>query len=116
MIKLRLEQGFVEAEAPAQSGYFAGVEVFHHLHCLVRHFALRDWYPERLVPTLPKSNSPAVARPHIDNYIETLRAALTCSAKLTLYQWYKYPDKGDGPVNADFQITHKCKRSDSIAD
>lgn len=113
-----IEQGFVEAEPPAQPGYIAGVEVFHHLHCLnvVRQFASRDRYPDGLVPTLLKFNSPAVARAHVDHCIEALRAALMCNADLTPYLWYKYPDEGDGPAKEDFQATHKCKRFDRIVD
>lgn len=113
-----IEQGFVEAEPPAQPGYIAGIEVFHHLHCLnvVRQFASRDRYPDGLVPTLLKYNSPAVARAHVDHCIEALRAALTCNADLTPYLWYKYPEEGDGPAKEDFQATHKCKRFDRIVD
>ncbi|KAM0800908.1 hypothetical protein BDR22DRAFT_805330, partial [Usnea florida] len=98
--------------------YIAGVEVFHHLHCLnvVRQFASRDMYPESLVPTLFMYNSPAVARAHVNHCIEALRAALTCNADLMPYLWYKYPEEGDGPAKEDFQATHKCKRFDRIAD
>ena len=113
-----IEEGFVEAEPPASHGYIAGVEVFHHLHCLnvVRQFAWRDRYPEGLMPTLLKYNSPAVARAHVDHCIETLREALTCNADLTPYLWYKYAGDGDGPAKEDFQATHKCKRFDRIVD
>ncbi|KAL9612138.1 MAG: hypothetical protein Q9167_003254 [Letrouitia subvulpina] len=113
-----IEQGFVEAEPSAQHGYVAGVEVFHHLHCLnmVRQYATRDRYPEGLVPTILKYNSPAVAVAHVDHCIETLRAALTCNADLTPYLWYKNSGEGDGPAKEDFQATHKCKRFDRIVD
>ena len=106
-------QGFVEAEPPAQPGYIAGVEVFHHLHCLnvVRQWGSRDRYPDGLVPTLLKYNSPAVARAHVDHCIEALRAALTCNPYLT--PLVQVP-RGGGPAKKDFQATHKCKRFDSI--
>ena len=113
-----IEQGFVEAEQPAPHGYIAGVEVFHHLHCLnvVRQFAWRDQYPEHLVPTLLKYNTPTVARGHVDHCIETLREALTCNADVTPYLWYKNVGEGNGPAKEDFQATHKCKRFDRIVD
>lgn len=99
-------------------GYIAGVEVFHHLHCLnvVRQFAWRDQYPEDLVPTLLKYNTPAVARAHIDHCISTLHQALTCNADVTPYLWYKYAGEEGGPAKEDFQATHKCKRFDRIVD
>ena len=113
-----IEQGFVEAEPPAQAGYIAGVEIFHHRHCLnvVRQWGSRDRYPEGLVPPLLKYNSPAVARAYVDHGIEALRAALTCNVDLTPYLWYKYPDEGDRPAKEDFQATHKCKRFDRIVE
>lgn len=117
-LKRSIEQGFVEAEPPAKPGYIAGVEVFHHLYCLivVRQWGSRDRYLEGLVPTLLKYNSPAVARAHVDHCIEALRAASTCNADLTPYLWYKYPDEGNGLAKEDFQPTHKCKRFDGIID
>ncbi|KAL9044034.1 MAG: hypothetical protein Q9214_002801 [Letrouitia sp. 1 TL-2023] len=113
-----IEQGFVEANPPAPHGYIATVEVFHHLHCLnvVRQYATRDRYPEGLVPTILKYNSPAVAVAHVDHCIEVLRTSLTCNADLTPYLWYKEPNGGDGAPREDFQATHKCKRFDRILD
>ena len=83
---------------------------------MVRQWGSRDRYPEGLVPTLLKYNSPAVARAHVDHCIEALRAALTCNADLTPYLWYKYPDEDSGLAKEDFQATHKCKRFDRIVE
>lgn len=112
-----IEQGFVRA-GPAGDGYIAGVEVFHHLHCLnvLRQALWVDDYPPDLVPSLFRYNSPAVARKHADHCISTLHQALTCNADLTPYLLYDSTGTGAGAAREDFQATHKCKKFDQIVD
>jgi hypothetical protein len=90
--------------------------VFHHLHCLnvLRQALWVHEYPEGLVPSLFKYNSPAVARKHADHCISTLHQALTCNADLTPYLLYDSTGQGAGIAREDFQATHKCKRFEPI--
>ncbi|KAJ4397177.1 hypothetical protein N0V93_001401 [Gnomoniopsis smithogilvyi] len=119
LLNRSIEQGFVTASLPSD-GYIAGVEVFHHLHCLnvLRQYIWRDSYPEGLVPSLLKFNSPAVALEHTDHCIETLRQALMCSADVTPYLLYETePAPGsDVPAREDFQAFHKCRKFDVLLD
>ncbi|KAK1982134.1 hypothetical protein LZ30DRAFT_591290 [Colletotrichum cereale] len=95
-------------------GYIAGVEVFHHLHCLnvLRQYIWRDSYPNDLIPSLLKFNSLAVAQKHADHCIDTLRQALMCTGDITPYLVYKKEtpySTSDVPVREDFQAFHKCR-------
>ena len=105
--------------SPAQ-GYVAGVEVFHHLLCLhvPRQYIGRDSYPDDLLPSLFKHNSPLVVSAHVDHCIETLRLALMCNADVTPYLLYeKEAEPGLGvPAREDFQALHKCKTFDRLLD
>ncbi|OJJ99190.1 hypothetical protein ASPACDRAFT_120321 [Aspergillus aculeatus ATCC 16872] len=115
------EQGFVpvSAESPIQ-GYVAGVEVFHHLHCLnvLRQYIGRDEYPEGRLPRILKQNSPLAIRAHVDHCIETIRLALMCNADVTPYLLYEKGGESPSqvPAREDFQAFHKCKRFDRLLD
>jgi len=108
------EEDFVEASAPGQSGYIAGVEVFHHLHCLnyIRQYTWLDYY--ETVPVY-LSHGPVLNRMHVDHCIKTIRLALMCNADLTPYLIRSRPDKLAG-AESDFSAYHKCKRFDLITD
>lgn len=70
-----VEQGFVPVENDASNpGYVAGVEGFHHLHCInvLRPFLWRDSCPEGMTPGLQKFNTPEVACAHAHHCIESL--------------------------------------------
>ncbi|KAJ5588765.1 hypothetical protein N7537_011443 [Penicillium hordei] len=86
------EQGFVPTSPNSSAyGYVAGIEVFHHLHCLnvLRQYAWRDAYPEELLPSLFRYNSPFAVRAHVDHCTETVRLALMCNADVTPYLLYE---------------------------
>ncbi|CCF34127.1 hypothetical protein CH063_01082 [Colletotrichum higginsianum] len=117
-----VDQGFVPATASSpSSGYVGGVEVFHHLHCLnmLRQYIWRDSYPENMMPSLLKHNSPGVARNHTNHCIDTLRQALMCTGDVTPYLVYKTKGssiKSEGPVREDFQASHKCRKFPKLLD
>ncbi|EFQ24893.1 uncharacterized protein GLRG_00037, partial [Colletotrichum graminicola M1.001] len=102
------------------SGYVGVIEVFHQLHCInvLRQYAWKDSYPEGLLPTLLKYNSPEVARQHADHCIETLRQAVTCNSDVTPFLIYqKEPSPGGGRgLDEDFGAFHKCRRFDKLLD
>ncbi|CZT18449.1 uncharacterized protein RCC_04294 [Ramularia collo-cygni] len=110
-------QDFLRANPPHSDKYIAGIEVFHHLHCLniLRQVAWKDRYPTNLVPSLLRHNSPAVASKHADHCIETLRQALTCNADVTPYLWYRRAHV-DGTAKEDFAASHKCKNFEKIVE
>lgn len=118
LLNRSIEQGFVRGGPAGQEGYIAGVEVFHHLHCLnvLRQALWVADYPPHLVPSLFRYNSPAVARKHADHCISTLHQALTCNADLTPYLLYDSTGKGAGVAREDFQATHKCKKFEPLVD
>jgi hypothetical protein len=115
-----VEQGFVPVYPNSTHGYIAGVEVFHHLHCLnvLRQYAWHDSYPEELLPSLFKYNSPLAVRAHVDHCIETLRLALMCNADVTPYLLYEQKAEPglDVPAREDFEAFHKCKKFDRLLD
>ncbi|KAK2020657.1 hypothetical protein LX32DRAFT_606149 [Colletotrichum zoysiae] len=96
------------------SGYIAGVEVFHHLHCLnaLRQIVWRDSYSEGKVPVPNLLRTREGARRHAEHCVETLRQALMCTSDVTPYLIYKTEDTSPGapPAREDFQASHRCRR------
>ncbi|KAK2036471.1 hypothetical protein LZ31DRAFT_483687, partial [Colletotrichum somersetense] len=117
LLNRSVEQGFLAAPSPAL-GYVGVIEVFHHLHCInvLRQYIWKDSYPEGLLPTLLKYNSPEVAREHTNHCIETLRQAITCSSDVNPYLIYqKTPSSSPGSsLQEDFGAFHKCRRFDKL--
>jgi hypothetical protein len=89
LLNRSVEQGFVPDRGSLQPGYIGGIEVFHHLHCLnlVRQYTWVDHYE---TPPSDLLAGPVGNRMHVDNYIETLRLALTCNADITPYSAHFY--------------------------
>ncbi|KAL0934572.1 uncharacterized protein CTRU02_211371 [Colletotrichum truncatum] len=116
-----VDQGFVPAiSSSPSSGFVGGVEVFHHLHCLnmLRQYIWRDSYPENIIPSLLKLNSPEVARNHTNHCIDTLRQALMCTGDVTPYLVYKteVSVESKSPIREDFQASHKCRKFPKLLD
>ncbi|TEA19375.1 Cyclochlorotine biosynthesis protein O [Colletotrichum sidae] len=116
-----VDQGFVPAiPSSPSSGYVGAIEVFHHLHCLnmLRQYIWRDSYPQDIVPSLLKSNSPHVARDHTSHCIDTLRQALMCTSDVTPYLVYKRKGSSatEAPLREDFQASHKCRKFPKLLD
>ncbi|KAK2009853.1 hypothetical protein LZ32DRAFT_630560 [Colletotrichum eremochloae] len=113
-----IKQGFVPVNNDSLTpGYVAGVEVFHHLHCVnvLRQYLWRDSYPEDMTPTLLKFNTPKMAREHAEHCIEALRLGLMCNADITPYFLHEgEPAPGSDVSARDFQAFHKCKRFDRL--
>ncbi|KAJ5893246.1 hypothetical protein N7495_004937 [Penicillium taxi] len=114
-------QQFVHVSSTSSfQGYVAGIEVFHHLHCLnvLRQYIWRDSYADDLLPILFKNRSSLIVSAHVDHCIETIRLALMCNADVTPYLLYeKEAEPGsDVPAREDFQAFHKCKNFDRLLD
>jgi hypothetical protein len=107
-------QGFISN--PSGSGYIAGIEVFHHLHCLnmLRQAIARDLYPPNLLPSMFRNSSPAVIEKHVGHCVETLRQALMCTADVTPYLVFE-GNVGEGRKDReDFEASHKCRNFGGI--
>lgn len=117
-LNISIEEGFVQTSSNGRNGYVAGIEVFHHLHCLnvLRQALYIKDYPLNLVPSLFKYNTPAAAHKHTDHCIIALHQALTCNADLTPYMLHDGLGKGAASESGDFQAAHKCKNFDRISD
>ncbi|KAK2005250.1 hypothetical protein LZ32DRAFT_546454 [Colletotrichum eremochloae] len=114
----RSPEGFVPVSASSpSSGYIAGVEVFHHLHCLnaLRQIVWQDSYSKDTLPEI-LVKAPELARKHADHCIGTLRQALMCNSDITPYLIRKTDDRSPGspPIQEDFEAFHKCRKFPQI--
>lgn len=105
-------EDFVEASVTGKSGFIAGVEVFHQLHCLnyVRQFTWLDYYEN---PPNDLNHGAVANRMHVDHCIETLRLALMCNADVTPYLIRSKPEIY-AKAESDFSAHHKCKHFDLL--
>ncbi|KAK6379299.1 hypothetical protein LTS17_006217 [Exophiala oligosperma] len=92
-------------------GYIAGLEVFHHLHCLniLRKVSYAEYYKGQDILWTDK---PQVFRDHVDHCIDMLRQQIMCTADtgLTTYVWvdgYQLP-------YPDFSTYHQCRDFERI--
>jgi hypothetical protein len=88
---------------PNTDTYFAGLSVFHELHCLKR---LRQYtWKEHYFPNLT-SNDERLNRLHTDHCLEILRQAIMCRADISLFtlQW----SEENLHPRADFSQEHEC--------
>ncbi|KAK4238782.1 hypothetical protein C8A03DRAFT_33178 [Achaetomium macrosporum] len=89
--------------------YFAGLSVFHELHCLkrLRQYTWKDHY----FPDMSAEDE-RLNRLHTDHCLEILRQAAMCRADISLFtlQW---SEKTTQP-RADFSQEHECVNFDAI--
>lgn len=104
---------FVRAQAPLAPGFIAGIEVFHHLHCLnlIRQFTWLDHYDS--IPQGLSATDHVMNRMHVDHCIETIRLALQCNADITPYLVRRQDDRTLG-AKSDFNAWHRCKSWNGI--
>ncbi|KXL43776.1 MAG: hypothetical protein FE78DRAFT_122064, partial [Acidomyces sp. 'richmondensis'] len=110
------ETRYLRAQTPELGhGFLAGIEVFHHLHCLntIRQYTWLD-YDDELPEGFLREN-PVLNRMHVDHCIETLRLSLQCSADITPYLVLRADNSTLG-ARADFDAFHKCKKFDRLVD
>lgn len=97
----------------AGDGYMAGLEVFHHLHCLnmLRKVSYHEHYQDH---DILWTDPPDVFRNHIDHCIDMLRQRLMCSADVGLvtHVWVK----GYGKPYPDYSTVHQCRDFGGIRD
>ncbi|KND87851.1 hypothetical protein TOPH_07439 [Tolypocladium ophioglossoides CBS 100239] len=89
--------------------YFAGLSVFHELHCLKR---LRQYtWKEHYFPNM-SANDERLNRLHTDHCLEILRQAAMCRADISLFtlQW----SEDSLLPRADFSQEHECINFDAI--
>ncbi|ESZ94410.1 hypothetical protein SBOR_5203 [Sclerotinia borealis F-4128] len=81
------------------SGYYAQLNVYHHLHCLkfMREAFYADYYPDAQGPT---------TKMHVDHCIDDIRQALMCHAdtSITTFEW----EEGIRRPMPDFAGWHTC--------
>ncbi|WEW58382.1 hypothetical protein PRK78_003850 [Emydomyces testavorans] len=114
-----IQRGQVKRPEEKGGGFFANVEVLHHLHCLLReqiqnllrqtsHFDY-DYYQKQGKGAF--SNSQDVVRKHAGHCLDILRQHIMCTADIGVFgQWWV---KGIGPF-VDFNTKHKCKNFEEI--
>ncbi|KAM7185569.1 protein of unknown function (DUF3328) domain containing protein [Rhypophila sp. PSN 637] len=89
--------------------YFAGLSVFHELHCLKRlkQYTWREHYFPNITADEERLN-----RLHTDHCLEILRQAVLCHADVSLFtlQW----SEGSRQPRADFSQEHQCADFDAI--
>lgn len=133
--KPRASVKFTEKQEPGEK-YYASVEVFHHLHCLVSNFLIaaglesfadfvdlptwqnlirtytyREYYDRPENRPLAYSDGEDLLRKHVDHCIDMLRQVVSCNADVGLvtFNWVK----GFG-LTPDFSTQHKCRKLDNI--
>ncbi|KAK7421987.1 hypothetical protein QQZ08_009708 [Neonectria magnoliae] len=113
--RLGLDPASLNVKDPrtGEEGYRAGIQVFHHLHCLnlLRQDSYKEYYSEHGGDI---EAEPEDLRGHLDHCIEILRVALMCQSDVGVYT-FKYYDgyKGHWP---DFSTLHTCRNFDRIRD
>ncbi|KAI0394338.1 hypothetical protein F5Y17DRAFT_428020 [Xylariaceae sp. FL0594] len=89
--------------------YFAGLSVFHELHCLKR---LRQYtWADHYFPNLTEEEK-HLNRLHTDHCLEILRQASMCRADTALFTivW----TEGSRYPSADFSQEHECANFDKV--
>ncbi|KAG9229919.1 hypothetical protein BJ875DRAFT_386313 [Amylocarpus encephaloides] len=106
--------GFVKRRKDQGGGFFANVEVFHHLHCvnLLRkgaYFNYDHYHKEGLGPF---EDDEQTVRNHVAHCTDILRQQLMCSADTDVFgqKWVKNPPG----AFVDFNTVHMCKDFESI--
>ncbi|OAX84481.1 hypothetical protein ACJ72_01152 [Emergomyces africanus] len=108
-----IQKGQVKRIEEQGGGFFANVEVFHHLHCLnllrqATYFNF-EYYSKK--GDGPFQNSDDVLKTHIGHCIDILRQQIMCTADVGVFgQWWV---KGVGPF-VDFNTVHKCRNFEEI--
>ncbi|KAK0613276.1 hypothetical protein B0T14DRAFT_556935 [Immersiella caudata] len=95
--------GSTSIRIPNTSTYFAGLGVFHELHCLkrLRQYTWKEHYFPNITP-----NDERLNRLHTDHCLEILRQAIMCRADISLFtlQW----SEDNLHPRADFSQEHEC--------
>ncbi|KAH9828729.1 uncharacterized protein C8Q71DRAFT_792669 [Rhodofomes roseus] len=94
-------------------GYFATIEIAHHMHCLnmLRKATYWDYYAP-LDDSYQKD--PDFHRVHLDHCIELLRQSLMCTADVGLIT-FNWVGNHRTPW-PDFSTQHRCRNFDKIVD
>jgi hypothetical protein len=101
--------GSTSIRIPETDMYFAGLGVFHELHCLKR---LRQYtWKEHYFPDISE-NDERLNRLHTDHCLEILRQAIMCRADISLFtlQW----SEDSLHPRADFSQEHECVDFEAI--
>ncbi|EPE30042.1 hypothetical protein GLAREA_13090 [Glarea lozoyensis ATCC 20868] len=109
-----LRLGQVKRRQDQGGGFFANVEVLHHLHCLnllrkASHFSYEYYHSQGEGPF---ANDDEVIWLHFGHCLDILRQQLMCSAGVGVFGQYWIADP-PGPF-VDFNTKHKCKNFGAI--
>ncbi|EGC45034.1 conserved hypothetical protein [Histoplasma capsulatum var. duboisii H88] len=108
-----IQKGQVKRMKEQGGGFYANVEVFHHLHCLnllrqTSHFNF-EYYSRK--GEGPFKDPEERLQTHIGHCIDILRQQVMCTADVGIFgQWWV---KHIGPF-VDFNTVHKCRNFEEI--
>ncbi|OJD11651.1 hypothetical protein AJ78_07621 [Emergomyces pasteurianus Ep9510] len=108
-----IHPGQVKRKKEQGGGFYANVEVFHHLHCLntlrqASHFNFEYYSKQGKGPFRDPDDA---LETHIGHCVDILRQQIMCTADVGVFgQWWV---DGVGPF-VDFNTVHKCRNFDDI--
>ncbi|KLJ06371.1 hypothetical protein EMPG_10200 [Blastomyces silverae] len=108
-----IQKGQVKRMKDQGGGFFANVEVLHHLHCLnmlrqATYFNF-EYYSKK--GDGPFKDPDDVLETHIGHCVDILRQQIMCTADVGVFgQWWV---EGVGPF-VDFNTVHKCRNFEEI--
>ncbi|PGH07164.1 hypothetical protein GX51_01951 [Blastomyces parvus] len=108
-----IQKGQVKRKKEQGGGFFANVEVLHHLHCLnllrqATYFNF-EYYSKK--GEGPFGNPDDILETHVGHCIDILRQQIMCTADVGVFgQWWV---EGVGAF-VDFNTVHKCRNFEEI--
>ncbi|CAF9940387.1 MAG: hypothetical protein HETSPECPRED_002399 [Heterodermia speciosa] len=108
-----LDENVVRLDPTQGGGIFAGLEVYHQMHCLnlIRQYTYPEYYHNR---SITFTDPPELLRTHVDHCIEMLRQKLTCDADVGVIT-HSWVAARETPW-PNFNTKHKCRNWDGVVE
>ncbi|KAI4248949.1 MAG: hypothetical protein LQ352_005799 [Teloschistes flavicans] len=108
-----LDENVVRLDENQGGGIFAGLEVYHQMHCLnlIRQYTYPEYYRNRSVTF---TDPPELLRTHVDHCIEMLRQKLTCDADVGVIT-HTWVAQRETPW-PNFNTLHRCRNWDGVVE
>ncbi|KAL9584052.1 MAG: hypothetical protein Q9212_002351 [Teloschistes hypoglaucus] len=108
-----LDENVVRLDENQGGGIFAGLEVYHQMHCLnlIRQYTYPEYYRNRSVTF---TDPPELLRTHVDHCIEMLRQKLTCDADVGVIT-HNWVAQRETPW-PNFNTLHQCRNWDAVVE